>query len=209
MSMGYRIGLGLMLTLLAAPSVWAEGAYVTDHLQLGMYAGSNASGKRIATLESGDRVEILERAKRYAKVRSADGRTGWVKAAFLVDKAPAVVRIDALEQDNDRLAQALAEARKRLAEPEAIAEREKAALQHALEASNRRLQENEHAVAQLSGALEQARAELALYKPQEARLDPRWWILLGGIGFFTGGFWWGKRVIDNRMRRRLSGFRLG
>jgi SH3 domain protein len=199
-----------MLTLLAAPSAWAaESAYVTDHLQLGMFADSNASGKRIATLESGDRVQILERARRYAKVRAPDGRIGWVKAAFLVDKPPAVVRIDKLEQDNERLTQALAEARERLAEPQAIAEREKAALKRALEDANRRLQQAEHTVVQLSDELEQTRAELALYRPQEAGIDPRWWILLGGIGLFTGGFWWGKRVIDNRMRRRLSGFRLG
>lgn len=205
-----QIPLGLVLILIMAPPGWAaESAYVTDHLQLGLFAGAKASGKRIATLESGDKVRILERTGRYAKVRAPDGRTGWVKSAFLVDKPPAVVRVDKLEQDNETLTQALTEARAHLAEPQAIAEREKAALQRALEETNRRLQQAEHSVAQLREALQQARAELALYRPRQVGIDPRWWILLGGIVLFSGGFWWGKRVIDNRMRRRLSGFRLG
>ncbi len=193
-----------------APAVWAaEDAFVTDHLQLGMFAGAKASGTRIATLESGEKVQILERVGRYAKVRDPDGRTGWVKAAFLVGKPPAVVRIVKLESDNERLTQALAEARVRLAEPEAIAEREKAALQQALDEANRRLQQAEQTATRLGEELEQARTELTRYRPREVGIDPRWWVVLGGIVLFTGGFWWGKRVIDNRMRRRLSGYRLG
>ena len=39
----------------------------------------------IATLHHGDRMEVLDRTTRWARVRSADGKTGWVEQAHLVD----------------------------------------------------------------------------------------------------------------------------
>ena len=41
----------------------------------------------IAVLEQGDRVEVLERSKNWARVRMADGRAGWVEATNLLDYA--------------------------------------------------------------------------------------------------------------------------
>lgn len=39
----------------------------------------------IETLRHGDRVEILDRTTRWARVRIADGRTGWVEQTHLID----------------------------------------------------------------------------------------------------------------------------
>lgn len=41
----------------------------------------------VATLKQGDRVELLERTKNWARVRLADGRVGWVEAVDLLDSA--------------------------------------------------------------------------------------------------------------------------
>jgi hypothetical protein len=41
----------------------------------------------VAVLKQGDRVEVLQRTKNWARVRMADGRTGWVEATDLLDAA--------------------------------------------------------------------------------------------------------------------------
>jgi hypothetical protein len=41
----------------------------------------------IAVLQQGDRVEVLERTRNWARVRMADGRAGWVEASHLLDGA--------------------------------------------------------------------------------------------------------------------------
>lgn len=41
----------------------------------------------VAVLSQGDRVEVLQRTRNWARVRMADGRAGWVEASFLLDAA--------------------------------------------------------------------------------------------------------------------------
>ena len=41
----------------------------------------------IATLRSGDEIQVLDRAREWSQVRMADGRTGWVESKDLLDAA--------------------------------------------------------------------------------------------------------------------------
>jgi len=41
---------------------------------------------KTGTLKNGERVEVLERNKRFARVKSASGETGWVEQRYLVDE---------------------------------------------------------------------------------------------------------------------------
>lgn len=41
---------------------------------------------RVGTVKNGDRVEILEREKRFSRVRTADGIEGWIEQRYLVDQ---------------------------------------------------------------------------------------------------------------------------
>lgn len=41
---------------------------------------------RVGTLKNGDRVEVLEREKRFSRVRTADGIEGWIEQRYLVDQ---------------------------------------------------------------------------------------------------------------------------
>lgn len=41
---------------------------------------------RVGTVKNGERVEILDREKRFAKVRTASGIEGWIEQRFLVDQ---------------------------------------------------------------------------------------------------------------------------
>src|SRR5215470_7911546 len=41
---------------------------------------------RVGTVKNGERVEILDREKRFARVRTASGIEGWVEQRYLVDQ---------------------------------------------------------------------------------------------------------------------------
>ncbi len=93
---------GLCLILLAGIGR-AATAYVTDELVLGVYGDADQKGQRLAILHSGTSVETLASSGDVTQVRLADGRTGWVKTAFLVTAEPATVRVKQLEEQLDRL----------------------------------------------------------------------------------------------------------
>ncbi len=187
----------------------AEVAFVTDELLLGLFVNENATGKRLKSLQSGEQLEVVQRKSSYAKVRTRDGVTGWVKAAYIVTDKPAKLRVAELERDNLALSEALQEVKRKLAEPEAIAAKEKAALRSQLEQREQQLENANQAVAKLTEELQNTRLELIKYKPTEHEIDPRWWYLLGGSLVFFVGIFMGMRIVEKRVRKRLSGFRLG
>lgn len=187
----------------------AEVAFVTDELLLGLFVNENATGKRLKSLPSGEQLEVVQRKNSYAQVRTRKGVTGWVKAAYIVDEKPAKLRVSELERDNLALAEALQEVKQKLAAPEAIAAKEKAALRSQLEHRDQQLGNANQAVTKLTEELQDTRLELIKYKPTEQEIDPRWWYLLSGSLVFFVGIFMGMRIVEKRVRRRLSGFRLG
>jgi hypothetical protein len=42
---------------------------------------------RVGTVKNGERVEVLEREKRFSRVRTANGIEGWIEQRYLVDQA--------------------------------------------------------------------------------------------------------------------------
>ncbi|HEY4210065.1 MAG TPA: SH3 domain-containing protein [Steroidobacteraceae bacterium] len=95
----------------------ADPMFVSD--QLVVNVSSEASGgERVATIKSGDKVELLERQGDAAQVQLANGSQGWVKASYLVSEAPAqrrlqdrIAEIDKLHKDISRLESELTAAR--------------------------------------------------------------------------------------------------
>ncbi len=54
---------------------------------------------RVGTVKNGERVEVLEREKRFARVRTTAGIEGWIEQRFLVDQAT-YDGLQKLTQDN-------------------------------------------------------------------------------------------------------------
>jgi hypothetical protein len=67
-----------------APGVSAEEAYVIPR-SVAVVNTTAAVRVEVATLRHGDRVEVLERLRTWARVRLPDGRTGWLDASALLD----------------------------------------------------------------------------------------------------------------------------
>lgn len=72
--------------------------FVSDKLVLNVYAEADQSGSRVATIETGDAVDELERDQSFVRIRLQDGREGWVGANYLTSDAPAVVQLRELQR---------------------------------------------------------------------------------------------------------------
>jgi SH3 domain protein len=188
------------LALLSGAAQAQETRYVTDILQLGLYTTQDGSGAPIRNLVSGTKVTVLERIPNFARVRTPDGKEGWVKSAFLVTDKPAQLRVAEVEAKAAALSEALEQAK---------AERESAA------------RDSDEIVAEAKAKLAEATSsmeELARLREENSAYEQRvesfrgalpWPWVAGallvalGVGFLTGHWW-----LDASIRRRHGGFRV-
>ncbi len=186
----------------SATAVFAETAYVTDSLRLGIHATEDTSDDAFENLVSGTAVEVLERKANYARVKLADGREGWVRAAFLVTGKPAQVRVAELEALIGVLEAELAAAAR---SPQATPPGE------AVERVDPRPAVAAESAAAIEGTINRLQRDNRLYEEQlegYRRSLPLGWaaaaLVVALVGGFAAGLWW----IDQRIRSRHGGFRV-
>ncbi len=197
-SCGQAIALLALLAL--APSSWAQTAYVTDNLRLGLHRAEDTSDRAFRTLESGQELTVLTRGPLYAQVRLPDGTEGWVKAGFLVDDKPARLIVDQTRAELERVQQELTTTLEAFSGSAGrIAELESMTATQTEELATARA-----SVAGLRDENESFRQSISLYQ-----FSLPWPMVLGAavvslaLGF-VAGMWW----IDHRSRRRHGGFRI-
>ena len=190
-----------MLWLLLLPcAAFAETAYVTDTLRLGLHQAADTSDRPFRNLESGQEMEVLSRTQYYANVQLPDGTQGYVKAGFLVSEKPAKLVVAETQAEVDRLEGELEEMRQAFAAPAATID--------SLRAQNSDL-ETRLATSEASATeLAEENSELRASQAQNRLLVPLQWVggvaavcLIGGLLF---GFWW----TDYRSRKRHGGIRI-
>jgi hypothetical protein len=79
----------------AAAAQAPQVRYVIEQLVVGVSSAADGSGTHVATLKSGDKVQLLERSGELAHVRLASGRDGWVRASYLSEAEPLRVQLAA------------------------------------------------------------------------------------------------------------------
>jgi hypothetical protein len=205
--MRVRTGRGLAAVLVAALAVptllHAEALYVIEQLVVGVSSTPDASGERVATLKSGERVEELERAGDEVHVRLANGREGWVRASYLSADEPLRVRLSQREAEVARLNDELNALK---AQPHSTPAPGAAANVAGSEAAvaaaaPRQATEEALAVAAAPGA--------PLFSSGEERARPSWpWTLAATLIGFGGGFGLGALMLDRHIRRKYGGLRI-
>ena len=204
----------LFLALLAATGLAASGraapAYVTDELVLNVYAEQSTQSQRLATLHSGASVETLAVSGESTQVRLPDGRTGWVKTAYLTTREPATVRIKQLQDELDRTratTPALAEAAER--SEVARLTRELAARQAESSmpaAGSPASRDSDTATASMSAtAAPGGSKEAGDGRP----FDPHPWLWITTLCIALAcGFWLGYAALARRIRKKFGGLRV-
>jgi hypothetical protein len=118
----------------------AETLYVIEHVVVSVNSAADGSGERVGQIQSGDRVEVLERQGDQARVRldsdqgdntedgQEDSKEGWVRSSYLSSSPPLREQLKAraeelekLKQEKTKLEGELASARKAVAAANATA----------------------------------------------------------------------------------------
>jgi len=76
--------LGLML--ISSSPLWAKTMFITDRIEVGVRSGIGIEQKFVASVKTGDRVEVLEGDQNWTKVKLPNGAVGWVATRFLVEQ---------------------------------------------------------------------------------------------------------------------------
>jgi len=175
-------GVAVLTGGLLCAGVHAETLYVIDQLIVSVSSTADVSGERIASIHSGDSVEVLERRDAYAHVRLASGTEGWVKASYLSPQVPLQQKLATQVQELERLKQELS----RL-QGEASAARLAPAVVHAPPPDPAAVLTDERA------------------QPGRAIWQ---WALGSAVVALLGGFVLGWRMLDRRIRRKYGGLRI-
>jgi SH3 domain-containing protein len=98
----------LPATAPAAPAGPGGTVYVIEQLVVNVNSAPDASGERIATVKSGDALEVIERSGEQVHVRLPGGRDGWVRAGYLSNDEPLRPRLAQREAEVAQLKDELA-----------------------------------------------------------------------------------------------------
>lgn len=190
----------LLLCTIVPCAVFAETAYITDNLRLGLHQAVDTSDRAFRTLESGQELEIISRNRNYANVSLPDGVQGYVKAAYLVFEKPAKLLVAETLDANEKLKQELESLNSAFAAPAAT-----------IDSLKQQLVESEATVADSVAAIAELQDENEDYQDRYGQYKyslPFKWVggamfvcLLGGYLF---GLWW----VDYQSRKRHGGVRI-
>ena len=202
---------------LAASGAHAETLYVIDQLVVGVNNAPDGAGERVATIKTGDRVEVLDRQGDEAQVQLANGAQGWVKASYLAADQPSQRRlqdrtaeVEKLRQDVGRLETQLAAARAASAPPVQAGQpgaARGAAGTPAPTASPVPATPPMRADSAPAGSAE--RDTSLFMTPPDPPGRPIWvWLLASIAAALAVGFVAGWRMLDRRIRRKYGGLRI-
>jgi hypothetical protein len=166
--------------------------YVIEQLVVNVNSAPDASGERIATVKSGDKLEVIERRGDQVHVRLGGERDGWIRASYLSADEPLRVR---LAERDAQLAQLQEELGKLQAQPPAA----RAGAPVAAAAS-----EPAPAAAETGST-----APVGMFAPAEDPPRRVWpWALAALGGGLVLGFVSGALVLDRYIRRKFGGLRI-
>ncbi len=227
--MRYRQALLLLVALASAPAIHAETLYVIEQLVVNVNSSPDASGQRVATIKSGEAVDVLDRQGDQVHVHLPNGTDGWVRKSYLSADEPLQHRlsertaeVEKLKQDVARLESDLAAAR---AEPRGSrtgAAQTNTATQ--TPAATKVLPAPAATAAPTSGVtpssisetntvnttVDPAAGEPAYFMtPPETPARPVWHWALGSFMVALGlGYALGWYALDRRIRRKYGGLRI-
>lgn len=76
----------------------AEHFYITDTLFVNIRS-DKGTGQKITTLRTNERVELLEKSDDFIKVRTDDGKEGWMQSQYITAKTPKPIIIANLKKE--------------------------------------------------------------------------------------------------------------
>jgi len=88
----------LLIVLLAVPGMAGETRYISDLMEITLRTGPGTGRKIIAMLPSNLKVEILGQNGQWTRVRTPEGKEGWVVSRFLTTETPKSIKLERLQK---------------------------------------------------------------------------------------------------------------
>lgn len=189
-----------VLCLLCSFAVSAETMYVTDQLRLNLFEKPNSQGATLKSVQSGTALVVLEREPGFARVRTPDGITGWVKSAYLVVDKPATLVVSSTMAQMEQMQKQYNLMRKQLEQAKvqaATSSKEAQDVRATLQSEQKGFQEMKTKTQELQRLINNFGSSVPLS------------VFSGGVilalllGFGGGWFW-----LDYRIRKTHGGFRI-
>jgi Bacterial SH3 domain len=193
----YRGALLLLPVLAAASAAHAETLYVVEQLVVNVNSAPDSTGERIATIKSGDALEVLDHQGDQVHVHLTNGTEGWVRKSYLSADEPLHVKLGERTAEVEKLKQDVTR------------------LEGELAAASSQTHASASASAPPPGAEEPAPTEQPAHEPPyfmtppDSPARPVWHWALGSFVVALGlGFLLGWQVLDRRIRRKYGGLRI-
>lgn len=108
-------GILFLSLLLNSGNVQAQTIYVTDHFKITMRTGPDNTKRIIRMLPSNTPLQVIKEEQGWLKVRTREGKEGWVLKRFTMQDKPKKIIIKQLRSKNEDLEQKIAELSSRAA----------------------------------------------------------------------------------------------
>lgn len=93
---------GACLMLFAGP-VHAAAMYVTDIVEITLRTGPSLQNKIMTFLQSGQRLDIIQKGDEWSQVRTSGGSEGWVLTRYLTPQPTSRITLERLEEKYNSL----------------------------------------------------------------------------------------------------------
>ncbi len=107
----------LLFTTLLSMALPAHAAFITDRIEVPVYAEKHNQGAVLKKLLSGTQVDILMKDGEFARISARDGTSGWVEFKYISAEKPLGLEYLELRSQYKSLQQELAAAQQKLSEP--------------------------------------------------------------------------------------------
>lgn len=169
--------------------IQAEFAYVTDTLRVGIRPVPDNQAAPIGVVKTGMQFNVLETTNGFVRIKTDDGREGWISESYIVTAPPAMIKLQTLQLRQETL-----QARFK-----------------ALEESNRVLQEANRVLNARVDQLSTERSQWQLTQAKATLVGTEvgwyWWLvgilMVACAGFYSGISWYRQLVM-----KRLGGLRV-
>jgi len=197
----------LILMILMPLDSLANTIYVTDVLKLKLRATPSNDAEVVTNLTSGDKLTILEKQKRYTRVKTSDGKSGWVQSWFLTDKIPATFLVNGVNKEKETLLAQLTKAEAKLKNFDSETARENEQLKNSVATLSNKINNLTATRNELEKKIDNQSSKLAKYEFAE-KFNLNFIILLFFLFSFSAGFICSRIWMRIQERKRLWGYQL-
>lgn len=185
----------------------AQTVYVTDQLSLKLRGTPASDGTVIMTLKSGDKLTLIEKQNGFSKVRTGEGKSGWVQSWYVSPEIPVTYLLEQANLETEQLKQQLDSAENKLSNFNSVLSDENNELKNTVSALSDKIKSLTNEQDLLNEKLSQQASKYAKYEfADKYNIFLILSVLL--LSSFLLGFFASLKWSRRQESKRLSGYKL-